>query len=239
MDEGREQQGQQASENLNPDLAGYPSVDALVKGYRESGNEAKRQRERAEQLEQQYQGLQQSLANPRPQVPSRGTRPEDRLSEFGVPVDALGEFVASKLQEAFAPLAQGMNARTALLSQYPDYNKFEADVAAFIQSDPKLNETYQRMFAAEPAGAFEYAFLKFGESRRRTAREGGQNGREESAQAQIPSGRTGDTQRMPQGNSADLQRAWEEYQRTGSKDAARAYGHARLRNVISDDFLNQ
>lgn len=240
--QGSGQQGQPGSENLNPDLAGYPTPEALVKGYRESGAEAKRWRDRAEELERvvadRALSEPQAAENPRASVRQRSTRPEDRLSEYGVPVDALGEYVAGKLQEAFAPIAQGMSARTELLSRYPDYNKFEADVATFIQSDSKVNQSYQRMFAADPAGAFEYAFLKFGESRRRSSGGGEPDTRQESAQAQIPSGRNGDSQRMPQGNSAELSRAWEEYQRTGSSDSARRYAKARLHNVISDEFLN-
>lgn len=239
MNEPQEGNQQPAgSENLNPDLAGYPTTEALVKGYRESGNEAKRQRERAEAAERAYQELIQSQANPRPQVPTRSARPEDRLSEFGVPVDALEEYVEGRLQKAFAPIAQGMSARTELLARYPDYNKFEADVAAFIQSDPNLNQSYQRMFQADPTGAFEYAFLKFGDSRRRTAGDHANDTSGETAHAAIPGNRNGDAMRQPAQGSADLQKAWSEYQRTGSPDAARNYAKARLHTVISDEFLN-
>jgi hypothetical protein len=235
--------GQAGSENLNPDLAGYPTPEALVKGYRESGAEAQRLRDRNQELERalasQSLSEPEPAANPRQSVKSRSTRPEDRLSDYGVPVDALGEYVAGKLQEAFAPIAQGLTARTELLSQYPDYNKFESDVAVFIQSDAKLNQSYQRMFAADPAGAFEYAFLKFGESRRRSggAREDTTPG--EVAHASIPGGRNGDAMRQPQGNTANVQRLYEEYQRTGSNVAAREYAKARLHGVITDEFLNQ
>jgi hypothetical protein len=240
--QGSGTQNQQGSENLNPELAGYPTTEALVKGYRESGAEAKRWRDRSEELERLVAdrdlSASQAAENPRGTVKNRSARPEDRLSEYGVPVDALKEYVAGQLQEAFAPIAQGMTARTEILSRYPDYNKFEADVATFIQSDPKVNQSYQRMFAADPAGAFEYAFLKFGDSRRRSGGGEEPDTRQESAQAQIPSGRNGDSQRMPQGNSAEISRAWEQYQRTGTTDDARRYAKARLHNVITDDFLN-
>jgi hypothetical protein len=230
------------AENLNPELAGYPNAEALVKGYRESGAEAKRQRDRADQAERMVAEMalnSEGAANPRQPIKQRSTRPEDRLSEYGVPVDALGEYVSSKVQELFAPIAQGMSARTELLSKYPDYNRYEADVAAFIQQDPALNQSYQRMFSADPAGAFEYAFLKFGESRRRTAGGRTDNVPEESSHAQLPgSSRNGESMRQPQGNSANIQRAYQEYQRTGSTQAAQAYAKARLRNVITDEFLN-
>ena len=238
MNESQGSEQPAGSENLNPDLAGYPTPEALVKGYRESGAEAKRQRERAERAEQALQEALEPVANPRQAVKNRSSRPEDRLSEYGVPVDALGEYVQSKLQEAFAPIAQGMTARTELLSQYPDYNKFESDVAAFIQSDPKLNQSYQRMFSADPAGAFEYAFLKFGQSRRSSTRGQQTPEAEEMSQAGLPGARNGDAMRQPQGNQANLQRLREEYDRTGSSRAAAAYAKARLHGVITDEFLN-
>lgn len=233
-------QSQAAEANLNPDLAGYPSVEALVKAYRESGKEAQRQRERADQFERTMseQLLEPVAANPRT-VKQRDSRPEDRLQQYGVPVDALTEFVQSQVQGLFAPIAQGMNARTELLSRYPDYTKFESDVAAFVQSDPKRNQTYQRMFAADPAGAFEWAFLAFGADRRKTAGNGAEANPEEMAHAGLPAGRNGESLRQPQGNDAAVQRAWNEYQRTGSKEAVQAYAKARLRTVVTDEFLNQ
>jgi len=235
MDEQGKAQAEQPE--LNADLAGYPDTASLVKGYRESGSEAKKQRERAEQAEALVQQLLTAQeANPRPSVKQRG-RPQDRLSEFGIPVDALGEFLDERLQEAFEPIAKGITARTTLQAEYPDYAKFEADVAQFVQSDKALNETYNRLFKADPVGAFEYAFLKFGESRRRGSRSG--MPQEEAAHAAIPSGRNGEARRVDFGAGADTQKAWERYQRTGNKQDMNAYVKARLRTVVTDDFLNQ
>ena len=167
--DGQEVTGTPEDKPLNPDLAGYPDQESLVRGYRASGEEAKRQKDRADKAEAMLQQVYQAPENPRPNIRQRGN-PADRLTEFGIPVDALNEYFDSKLTAAFEPIAQGLNARNTLQARYPDYNKFESDVAQFVESDPDTKKTYDNLFRADPAGAFEYAFLKFGESRRRASR---------------------------------------------------------------------
>ena len=231
---------------LNPDFAGYPSVEALVNAYRASGEEGKKQRTRADLLEQQLQSV--VAVNPRQDVPQRNGNgqftsaqsPYDQLSEMGVPVDALRQAIRAEVGEAFTPIAQGFQARGKLIAQHPDYTKFESDVAAYIQSDPELNQTYTRMFNADPVGAFEYAFLKFGDSRRRqsSTRESNGDTGEDRAHAAIPSNRSGDS-RQPKSNDDAVSAAYKRFQETGSSSAAREYAKARLKNVISDEFLNQ
>ena len=221
---------------LNPDLAGYPSIEALVQGYRSSGEEAKRLRERSDKMEQlMTQMLEQQVANQRA-VPNRSGRPEDRLTEFGVPVDALDEFVAGRVAKAFEPVARGIQARQTMASSHPDYVQFEQDVANFISQDPDLNNRYARMFDTDPAGAMEYAFLKFADSRRRTvpSQTAGIGG---SVDASIPTNRAGDVRRAPEADQ-DLRDAFNRWQKTGAPSDAQAYAKARLRSVISDDHLN-
>ena len=221
---------------LNPDLAGYPSVEALVQGYRSSGEEAKRLREKADKLESlMTQVFEQQAANQRT-VPNRSGRPEDRLTEFGVPVDALDEFVAGRVAKAFEPVTRGIQARQAIVGSHPDYVQFEQDVANFIGNDPDLSQRYPRMFESDPAGAMEYAFLKFADSRRRsvgspTGAVGG------SVDAAIPTSRAGEGRRAPDGDQ-NIRDAFERWQKSGSSQDAQNYAKARLRGVITDDFLN-
>lgn len=236
MDEENKEVEQQ-EKPLNPDLAGYPDVESLVQGYRASGSEAKKWRETAEQRERELASVRAVEANPRQTVKDR-SRPQDRLAEFGIPVDALQDLLREQIQETFAPIAAGLNARQSLQARYPDYNKFESDVAQFIESEPDTKETYNRMFNADPAGAFEYAFLKFGESRRRGTKERGETSREDAVHSSIPMGRNGEARRQPEGQAVDVQSAWRKFQETGSPSDARAYAKARLRTVIKDDFLN-
>jgi hypothetical protein len=138
------------AQELRPDLAGYPSVDHLVQGYRASSEEAKKWRDRALQLEQQA---------PRQDIPQRQSNPYDRLRDYGIPPEDLQEAVNMEIKKAFEPLARGFQARGQVVGKYQDYAKFEADVAQYIGADPELSDRYQRMFNADPAGAMEFAFL--------------------------------------------------------------------------------
>lgn len=232
-----DEQKEEQQEELKPDLAGYPSVEALVNGYRESGKEAKKWRELAER--HQREG---DPANQRQAIPDRSqATATHRLMDYGIPEDLLDEFVNQRLEKAFQPIAASMTARSTVLSQYPDFVKFEQDVAQFLESDPRLNETYQRMFNADPAAAMEYAFLKFGDSRRRA---GGERQRppeidQEAAHAAVPGSRSGGGERRPDAQDNDIRRAWEQFQKTGSSRDAEAYAKARLKTVIKDEFLNQ
>jgi len=240
-DQEVQQQAQQQEQPLNPDLMGYPNVEALVNAKRASDAEAVKIRNERDALKSQLLNVYQPEANPRQDV-KRRDRPEDRLTEFGVPVDALNEYMETKLQSAFAPIMAGVNARQTMQAKYSDYNKFESDVAQYVQSDPELSQTYNRMFSADPAGAFEYAFLKFGESRRRSSGSNGNgNGQqqEDTTHASIPSSRGGESRRLPDSVTGDIQKAWQNYQKTGSTEAAREYAKARLKTVISEDFLRQ
>ena len=224
---------------LNPDLAGYPTTDALVAGYRNSSDEGKRQRERADKLENLLvEVVQRGASNTRPAIPDRRSEsPEDRLTQFGVPVDALQEFVAGQVQRAFAPITNGMQARTTVVGAHPDYVQFETDVAQFIASDPELAQRYPRMFEADPAGAMEYAFLKFGDSRRREGGAAGNGVAPNSSDAAIPSSRAGEGRRAPDPNHA-AQEAYERFQRSGSSKDAAAFAKIRISGIIKDDFLN-
>lgn len=237
---------QNQAQNLNPDLAGYPDTERLVGAYRASGEEAKKWRERAEAAERQLAEASHRYdyaANQRVDIPQRPVDPYSQLAEVGIDPNVMRAAVRFEaqgiVQEALQPIAQGFQARNELLGQYPDYQKFEADVASFINADPDISQRYQRMFKSDPAGAMDYAFLKFGESRRRQ-HSGGSNGvqGQQMTEAQIPSNRSGDARRYD--NSEDhAQRAYERWQQSHSTQDALAFAKARLKTAISDEFLNQ
>jgi len=114
-----EAQNQPQAQPLNPDLAGYPDTNSLVQGYRNSSEEGKRQRERAdkaEALQAQVMAQQLNGANPRQSVPNRATA-ADRLIEFGIPVDAMREVVASRSRKPSAPspVVSGLGSRSSAL----------------------------------------------------------------------------------------------------------------------------
>jgi hypothetical protein len=230
-------------EKSEPDLAGYPDTESLAKGYRESGNEAKRQRERAERAEAAFQSMQSQMgaANPRQDVAFR--TPYDRLNEYGVPADIVRELVQSetdiRVKQALSPLMDGMQARTRLMGKYKDYSKHEADAIAYVQSDPDLNQTWNRMFPVDATGALELAYLAYGEKRRRDHPGKSAPDTDDRSEAQIPSNRQGDARRAPQGADAEVQALRKQYQESPNRKNAEAYAQARLHGVIKDDFLNQ
>lgn len=234
-----EAQNQPPVQPLNPDLAGYPDTNSLVQGYRNSSEEGKRQRERADKAEALLAQVltQQNVANPRQTVPNRATA-ADRLIEFGIPVDAMREVVGEQIAEAFRPISNGIRARQQIVGAHPDYVQFETEVASFLEGDPELKADYDRMFEASPVRAMEYAFLKFGDSRRRTLGDQPQGSPQGRADAGIPTSRAGEGRRAPQPDS-QIQEAFERFQKTGSSRDAQAYARARLHGVISDQFLNQ
>lgn len=224
------------------DLAGYKTVEDLVKGYRSSSDEAKRLKaerdaERNTRLLLEQQAAQRSNGN------GNGRKsPEELLEEFGIPVAALEQLIDAradqKLGAVLTPIAKGASARNSMLSSYPDYQKYEADVAKYIGEDPALTEKYTKMFNVDPEAAMEFAFLKYGQAH--PAKSGGTPSdpqRQARSETQIPSSRSGDARTMPQANQDErLTRSWEHFQKTGDP---RAFAKARLSQVISDDFLSR
>lgn len=225
---------------LNPDLMGYPNTEALVAAKRAGDAEAKRLFDENQKLNGIVaQFLTSGDPNGRQNVPDRrGRTPEEELTAMGVPVEALDNYFDKRFNKALAPLTNGVQARGKVVADHPDYIQFENDVANFINTDPDLSQRYPRMFEADPAGAMEYAFLKFGESRRRTIPAPPNGGAGNPVDAQIPTSRAGDARRAPDG-SEELQKLYEEFQRTGSSRSAAAYAQARLHTVITDQHLNQ
>lgn len=197
--------------------------------YSQSSTEAKRLKAERDFFEQQARQPAQPSADP-----------YQRLNEFGIPVDAIQEVMRREIQQQFAPISRGLQARGQVLSEYPDYNKFEADVANFVNSDPDRQQRYQNMFNADPAGAMEWAFNKFGEAERRKAPATPSNGSEEQkSEARIPSSRGGEGRVRKEEDGGDLAaRAYAEYRKTGDPRAKDQFIRARLGKVLSKSFLD-
>jgi hypothetical protein len=213
------------------DLAGYSSVDELARGYRNSGNEAKRLAAENQRLQEQLQGY---AANQRQDIPNR-SRPEDRLAEFGIPVDAMEEFFTQRFGRALEPLANMANARNQVMSEYPDYVTFEQSVNEWVRSDPARSQDYDKRFAADPSGAMQLAFLKFGEAKRKTVQPPAPNA-QEMVDASLPGGRAGDSRRTEQSGHAEIEEAYRKYQASGSQKDAEAFAKLRIRQSIPGSF---
>lgn len=220
------------------DLAGYTDEQQLVKAYRASSTEAQRQKARADALEQALTAFQRPTVNPRGH-----SQPEDQLAELGIPVDALDAMVTRRAQEivgrAFEPIAKGMTARNTVMAQYPDYQKYEQDVAKFISDDQALQEKYERMFQTDPESAMDYAFLKFGEhQRRQNPNPAPQNGAKRT-DAQIPSARSTEGRTRPDDNRDELAAAYKRFAESGDPRARDAYVKARLKGAFSEGFFDK
>lgn len=234
---------QASGQGTNPppqtqDLAGFDDPAKLAQAYRGSSQEARLQKQRADLLEQQLGQFQQRFQQP-------ASDPYQRLREEGWPVETLGQWVEQvaerKAAERFQPIAQGLEARGRVMSEYPDYQKHEADVAKWLNEDRERQSQYTEMFRANPAGAMDWAFLKYGEQQRRT--QGPQPTGADAASkanAQIPSGRTGESRnRNAEGTQDTAQRAYNEWRKTQDPSAKEAFIRARLRSAISDDFFDR
>src|SRR5262245_20428468 len=228
------------------DLAGYGSVPELVAGYRASGAEAKRQRERADQMEQLAQTLLVNASQPRQDVPDRNGYGEG-ASEPGIPISEFDDHVArgldsrltaaveARVNQVFAPIWTSIVARRKVMARNPDYGTFEAAVWDHVRSDPERLREYETTFARDPESAMTIAMLRFTQAeQQRHQQRASSNG---SVDASIPSMRSGDGRR-PIDNQQDLRDAFERFQKTGSSRDAQAYARAGLRTVISEEFLN-
>ena len=235
MPSGMPQAPQRPQPTANqPDYAGYPDLDALKEGYRQSGTEAKRLKTQVDQLAQLVQYYTNAYGtNPTPQGGQPAGRPEDRLRDWGIPVDELQTFVDSRVKQTLQPLSEGWRARNRLLASHPDYAQHEQPFMGWLESDPDVSASYQRLSQADPAAALEWAYLRYGKSQpAKPAPPTPPNGAGEAA---LPQGRAGESRRRPEGD--DLrERAWEHFQQTGNPEA---YANARLSQVIPDEFLNQ
>jgi hypothetical protein len=205
-------------------------LDSVTKRYSASSAEAQR-------LAQTVQQLQQP---PRQNVPSR--RPwEETLENSGVPAEAIRNAIHEEamglIQQQFEPMTRAVQARQTMVGRYKDYGKFESDMMGFVNSDPELQQTYTRIFSADPVAAFDYAYLKFGmDQRGKRSKNGGMDN--DIVETQIPTNRSGDTRRAPRGADAAVEEAARAYRDKPSTRTAEAYGKARLKTVISDEFLN-
>ena len=155
------------------------------------------------------------------------------LDEFGIPVAALEAAIGEHLG-AFARTAGALNQA----QQDPWFRANEARIEDYLKRENEVRETAQRLAAADPAGALEFIRLKYRDSQADRTRP------HFAGATLIPLGGPPIPEAPPpRGNpyrdEPSVEEAGETYRRTGTRQAAERYAHARLRNVISDEFLNQ
>ncbi len=235
---------EQATNDDQPDLMGYPSVDALRDAKIASDREAKRL---AEELRQE-RAVRYAAENQRQSVPQRGARHwTDQLVDLGVDPNPIREGIREESQQlinqAFGPITKGLQARQEMLAEDPEWAKYESDVAVWVQSDEKRKARYEALFSADPTGANQWAGMGWAKSQQKNGKvaEGvtRRSMREESAHAAIPTERSGESRRRPD-EEVDLAEARKQVHDTGRSPAAvERYARLRLKQAIPDGFLNQ
>jgi hypothetical protein len=222
------------------DYAGYQNLEDLRRGYRASSDEGKRQKQRADQLEQRLTVIEQQMVANRPAA-------QDPLAEYGIPSQLIDQRIDQRAEQkaqeiigrTLEPIIRGGQARNRVIQREPDYAKYEAEIANFIESDEQMHQAYQRAFTADPEVAIEWAMGRFTDHQRQQ-----KNGRrapkteQGMSEAQIPSSRSGDARRVPDGEQ-QLREMKEQFRQEPSDQLARQIVKARLAQSIPDSFLHQ
>lgn len=224
------------------DLAGRRDVNDLAQAYRASGDEARRQKERADRAEAL---LAQQLQAATPREVNTRSNPADRLAELGIPIDALDDYFNQRVATTIVqPLTELSNRQTQgrqrMLATYgEDYSKYEADVARFVASDPERTQEYQRLYNSDPASAMKLAYLDFAEAKRREAPRDASNGvdQDQQSQARIPSQRGSGKPKDSDSYNERVGKARENWEKYPSRQTAEAYAKARLSRVVTDEHL--
>lgn len=139
-------------------LAGkYRNAEELEKGYTELQRLSNETYQRLQTLEARLGDM--DRMNPTEQANKR--RAAEILDEVGVPVDALAELIREEQQKFFAPMMAAQEARTAVSREFPDFQSKEEKVASFLEGNSTLKARYQKLYAADPAGAMEWAYSTY------------------------------------------------------------------------------
>src|SRR5262245_46964615 len=153
---------------------------------------------------------------------------EERLTEFGIPVDAVKGVVLEQLGAVQA-------VQNSTVGRWVQQN--DAQIASYLQRHPDVAGAVGRMMGADAGGAVEFLALKMQQEGRGAPARSGFEGR--AGMLPMPGEHFVSEQASPSAPPGEeLQAAFDGFQRSGSRRAAERYAHARLRGVISDDFLN-
>src|SRR5262245_21027075 len=151
---------------------------------------------------------------------------EERLTEFGIPVDAVKGVVLEQLGAVQA-------VQNSTVGRWVQQN--DAQIASYLQRHPDVAGAVGRMMSADAGGAVEFLAMKMAQESGRAPARSGLEGR--SGLLPMPGEPfVSDPATSPPAD--ELAAAFEDFQRTGSRRAAERYAHARLRTVVSDEHLN-
>lgn len=152
----------------------YDSPEALEQGYanlvpafEQIKQEARADRQRADELSGQVKLLTEALTQTAPVTPPSLERLDEgeiqryidaRLAPVEKKLDAIPGQISSTLRSVLEPLTQVQNAKSTYLSENQDYD--DGAIQKFLAMNPGINKTYQTILStgSENAGqAFKYA----------------------------------------------------------------------------------
>jgi hypothetical protein len=145
----------------------------------------------------------------------------EELEGIGVPP----ELVERMIDEKFKALGEALSAMQVMEQRHPGFQAHAPAIGRFIESDPRLKSSYDRMSAADPAGALEWAGMKYRQAH------GGS-----FPQSESPPQRPEMPPIVPGGNSAG-QLFTDDIM--ADRERRMRYIKMRLKQAIPDSFLNQ
>lgn len=186
---------------------------------------------------------------------------KERLDEYGVPSEAVAAGVREVLNEQVSQLGR----MQAAIASNPVLAANERAVGAFLQGDPELQKHVAAMVGVDPEAGLDYLSLRFQAAQGRPRPRGGDDHPMGSGVTYLmgnpvdesmarrgyspspdgvyrqtpPPSQAPPPQAPAYDHEAAKAAAWQEYQRTGSRESIRRVAKLRLREAISDEFLNQ
>lgn len=218
----------------------YKTMEEAQRAYFEQANSLSRINDTVQQLAARQALTEQMLTQPQASPgPSRSAL--DDLADFAIPPEKLERAIIEvaervserKFNEKMSPITEGIRARSAVTSRYPEFGKREQEISDFLQTDPTLSARYNRIFATDPQAAMEWAYGIHRESRPAPSRTRA-SAAAPSTETQMPRGAATQQTRGAQGDSyqQELEAALDKYRRTGDM---RELVKVRLRDVIPEE----
>ena len=160
-------------------LAGrFKEVPELERGYTHQFTETQKIIKQRDELAQKLEAVLPMLEAATGGVGNGRVMPADRMNQrrsaidtlaesTNVPREQIVEAIAEVTAYQLAPLTRGVTARQTVAREAPDFIRFEAEVAQFLQANPPINERFTRMMSDPDLNdaALKYAFLEWSASK--------------------------------------------------------------------------
>ena len=225
-----------------PLLAGkYKSTEELERGYQNLFTEGQKIVEQKKALEQRVAQLESWTAPAGGDVSSRQlpsdreaarVRPMDALAMAGIPVQELRDYVREELRAEIQPIFQGAQARQSVMQDYPEFSKFEPELAQFLEANPGLNSRYTKAYATDPDWALRGLYEEFRKTRGVGPDASGAAQFAARVDAQLPGRSAVPRGAVQDGFTEQYEKAVEKAQKTGNWSPVLAL---KLGNTVADN----